>query len=54
LIISDELYLENIKESPLSSENKLAQELGIQIYDWGIFILPLLGLQETLSFKTLS
>jgi hypothetical protein len=30
-----ELYLENIKESPLRSENKLAQELGIQIYDWG-------------------
>ena len=30
-----ELYLENIKESPLRSENKLTQELGIQIYDWG-------------------
>jgi hypothetical protein len=30
-----ELYLENIKESHLRSENKLTQELGIQIYDWG-------------------
>jgi hypothetical protein len=29
------MYLENIKESPLWSENKLAQELGIQIFDWG-------------------
>jgi hypothetical protein len=29
------LYLENIKESPLRSQNKWAHELGIQINDWG-------------------
>jgi hypothetical protein len=29
------LYLENIKESSLRSQNKWAQELGIQIDDWG-------------------
>jgi hypothetical protein len=28
------LYLESIKASPLRSQNKWAQELGIQIDDW--------------------
>jgi hypothetical protein len=43
-----ELYLENIKESPLRSENKLAQELGIQIYDWGyIYSSPFRATRNT-------
>jgi hypothetical protein len=28
------LYLENIKESPVRSQNKWVQELGVQIDDW--------------------
>jgi len=28
------LYLENIKESSVRSQNKCAQELGVQIDDW--------------------
>ena len=28
------LYLENIKESPVGSQNKWVQELGVQIDDW--------------------
>jgi hypothetical protein len=28
------LYLENIKESPVRSQNKWVQELGVQIVDW--------------------
>ena len=28
------LYLENIKESPVRSQNKWGQELGVQIDDW--------------------
>ena len=48
------LYLENIKESSLRSQNKWAKELGIQIDDWGYIYSSLLGLQETLSLKTFS
>ena len=33
---------------------QMAQKLGIQIYDWGIFILPFVGLQKTLSIKSFS
>ena len=36
---------------PFQVTKQMAQELGIQIYDWGIFILPLLVLQKTLNTK---
>ena len=43
-----ELYLENINEIPLRSENKLTQELGIQIYDWGyIYSSPFRATRNT-------
>ena len=48
------LYLENIKESPVWSQNKWVQELGVEMDDRHTSILPLLGLQEILSFKTFS
>jgi hypothetical protein len=31
------LYLENIKESPVRSQNKWGQELGVQLDDWRNF-----------------
>ena len=42
------LYLENIKESSLRSQNKWAQELGIQIDDWGyIYSSPFRATRNT-------
>ena len=46
------LYLENIKESPVRSQNKWVQERGVEMDDRHTSILPLLGLQEILSFKS--
>jgi hypothetical protein len=35
------LYLENIKESPVRSQNKWVQELGVQVDDWqNIYSFP--------------
>jgi hypothetical protein len=44
------LYLENIKESGLRSQNKWAQELGIHIDDWGyIYSSPFRPTRNTAS-----
>jgi hypothetical protein len=46
--ISYKLYLENIKESPFRAQIKWAQDLEIQIYDWGyIYSSPLRATRNT-------
>ena len=34
------MYLENIKESRFITQNKWAQELGVQMDDWSYFYFP--------------
>jgi hypothetical protein len=42
------LYLENIKETPFRAQIKWAQDLEIQIYDWGyIYSSPLRAIRNT-------
>ena len=45
------MYLENINESPVWSQNNWVQERGVEMDDRHTSILPLLGLQEKLNFK---
>jgi hypothetical protein len=42
------LYLVSINESPVKSQNKWAQELGVQIDDWGyIYSSPFMATRNT-------